>query len=404
MATEDELDLEYRKELARALLSSNQTPADLVNEEIPGMLLAGAPPKHLDIPFPEDLRPEPISGGQVDINAPLPKADVFVITWTADETDALASVFTPGFSRDQWHRYRHNFDTPTFKPRIRTGAPAQKANRLGSWMMTRVGKLRGIVFKSELHLNQDSISTGDGTATLPVKDLFLQVIAEVQPKVVLTIGTAGGVFGEHDLGDVVVTRGAIFRLQDEFKNEAFNFLKDPTKLYSSQWEIPTARLDEATRLMRRFASHLKEPDFGPPSTHYPWDGPLITPKANEPDIILDGRDMPEFHPIITTDFFEFGTSTNGMEKHGCAMEMGDAVLGLVAEELGDAAPKWAVIRNLSDPQINGNLPTKGKGIPRELDMQAHWAVWFYESFGYWTSVMGALATWGVIAGLDADNS
>jgi len=404
MATEHELDLDYRKELARALLSSNQTPADLVNEEIPGMLLAGTPPIHLDIPFPDGLRPEPISGGQVDINAPLPKADIFVITWTAAETDALASVFTPGFSRDQWHRYRHNFDTPTFKPKIRTGAPAQKANRLGSWMMSRVGTQKVIVFKSELHLNQDSISTGDGTATLPVKDLFLQVIAEVQPKVVLTIGTAGGVFGDHDLGDVVITRGAIFRLQDEFKNETFNFMKDPTKVYRSQWQIPTSRLDEATKLMRRFASHLKEPDFGPPSTHYPWDGPLITPRANQPDIILDGRDMPEFHPIVTTDFFEFGTSTNGMEKHGCAMEMGDAVLGLVAEELGAAAPKWAVIRNLSDPQINGNLPTKGKGIPRELDMQAHWAVWFYESFGYWTSVMGALATWGVIAGLEPGNS
>jgi hypothetical protein len=51
------------------------------------------------------------------------------------------------------------------------------------------------------------------------------------------------------------------------------------------------------------------------------------------DIKLDGRDMPEFHPILTTDFFEFGTHNNNLEDEGCAVEMGDAVLGLVCSEL-----------------------------------------------------------------------
>ena len=385
-------DIQFRKDIARELLESNMTANDFVNEVIPGMLLAGAPAKNLDIPFP-NKRPKVLKGA-VDINAALPNADVVVITWTADETDALASVFTPGLSRDDWNRYRHNFDTPVFKGKIRAGAPSLKVNRLGSWMMTKVGDQSVIVFKSELHLNQDSMKTGEGTATLPVKDLFKQIIAEVNPKVVLTIGTAGGVFGDHDLGDVVVTRGAKFRLNDEFKGEAFN-----DKSFKSNWDIPTARFADAEALMQNFASHLVEPLFGPPSTHYPWNGPLIKPNPNKPDIKLDSRDMPAFHPILTTDFFEFGTSKNSLELEGCAVEMGDAVLGLVAEELGAAAPKWAVVRNLSDPQINGDLPTKTKTSPRELDMQAHWAVWYYQSYGYWTSVMGALATWGIIAGM-----
>jgi hypothetical protein len=59
-------------------------------------------------------------------------------------------------------------------------------------------------------------------------------------------------------------------------------------------------------------------------------------------------------------------------------------------------PKWLVIRNLSDPQINGALPTK----PASLNMQTHWAVWYYEKYGYWTSVNSALTTWAVIAGLE----
>ena len=36
-----------------------------------------------------------------------------------------------------------------------------------------------------------------------------------------------------------------------------------------------------------------------------------------------------------------------------------------------------------------------------FDMQAHWAVWYYSVYGYWTSVTGALATWAIIAGLSA---
>ena len=58
-------------------------------------------------------------------------------------------------------------------------------------------------------------------------------------------------------------------------------------------------------------------------------------------------------------------------------------------------PDWVVVRNISDPQINGDLPTE----PRALNMQTHWAVWYYEAYGYWTSVTGALATWAIIAGV-----
>ena len=50
--------------------------------------------------------------------------------------------------------------------------------------------------KSELHLNQDGVKTGEGIVTLPVRDLFTQIITETGAGVVLTIGTAGSVFDE----------------------------------------------------------------------------------------------------------------------------------------------------------------------------------------------------------------
>jgi hypothetical protein len=102
----------------------------------------------------------------------------------------------------------------------------------------------------------------------------------------------------------------------------------------------------------------------PSSTGTAWtcvvfSGPLIEASSNDPDIKLElgGRDMPKFHPILTTDYFEYGTTTNRLDRECAAVEMGDAALGLACTELTDP-PHWAVIRNMSDPVINGDLPAK----------------------------------------------
>ena len=76
--------------------------------------------------------------------------------------------------------------------------------------------------------------------------------------------------------------------------------------------------------------------------------------------------------------------------------MGDASLGLACSELTNP-PKWGVVRNMSDPCINGDLPTN----EYLLNEQTTWAVAYYTAYGYWTSVNGALATWALVAGLPA---
>ena len=142
------------------------------------------------------------------------------MTWTVAELDALVDVMTPGLTRFRWHPYDRHF-SDTYLPMIRNGAPARAAQRLGSYCLTRIGGKTVLCMKSELHLNQDGIRTGDGTATLPVADLFRQVIDEVQPTLIITTGTAGATYAEHDLGDVMITRAAKFRCTQEFRNEAF---------------------------------------------------------------------------------------------------------------------------------------------------------------------------------------
>ena len=68
--------------------------------------------------------------------------------------------------------------------------------------------------------------------------------------------------------------------------------------------------------------------------------------------------------------------------------MGDAILGLVAADMGESAPRWLAIRNVSDPQI------KAEGTLRQ---QAAIAAQIYKGFGRWSSVCSAITCWAAIA-------
>lgn len=376
-----------RKEIARYLLSRGLDPGTQVplTEPLGAQLAAVAPPE-----FPAGLAPRPVPLDPVPAaEDPLPAADVVVITWTVDELAGLARVLTPGVSPDRWQRYAHRYEQ--YRPSIRPHAPAANSGRLGSYQPVLVGGTRVLCVKSELHLNQDGVRTGVGTATLPVKDLFAQIIAETGARLVLTVGTAGSVFDDFTLGDVVVTRAAKFRLNDEFRSEPFN-----GQTFRSDWALPTTRLPDALKLMAGYADQLREPPFAPPTSRFPFPGGPVSAEPNEPDIKLElgGRDMPEFHPILTTDYFEYGTTANRLDREGAAVEMGDAALGLACSQMPDP-PDWAVVRNMSDPVINGDLPAR----QFHLNEQTTWAVGYYTAYGRWTSTIGALVTWGIIAGL-----
>ena len=89
--------------------------------------------------------------------------------------------------------------------------------------------------------------------------------------------------------------------------------------------------------------------------------------------------------MVTTDFFAFDDSNNdyGLQGLGAAVEMGDAVLGMVIEKMGSGAPRWAAVRNASDPQIDAKgLTLKEAGIK---------AAQIYDRFGYLTTISSAIA-------------
>lgn len=384
-------EIDSRVDIARQVLSYGIEPYDLELEPdlavVPAFAALAA---DLQIPFPQGLSPVPKPINPIPAtDVALPKADIAVITWTVAEQNALCDVFTPGYGRVKWYRYNRFY--PQYEPKIRRGAPARNAQRLGSYFMTQIGTKSVLCIKSELHMNQDGVSAGPNTghASLPVKDFFKQILDEVKPTHIITAGTSGSVHEDAALGDVVVTRGAKFRCQKEFRNEPFN-----AQSYRSDWKIPTKQFKKAEQLMSQFSQNLVEPPVGPPTGRYS-PKKLAKPPANTPKIHRDGvGHLPAFHPILTTDYFEYGTTTNHLDQEGAAVEMGDAVLGMVCSEMANP-PKWVVVRNMSDPLINGELPISGFRI----NQQTMWAVGYYEAYGYYTSVTGALAAWAIIAAL-----
>src|SRR5262244_3518505 len=61
-----------------------------------------------EIPWPKGLAPT--TGAKPSGSGPLPRADVLVVTWTADEGHALSRVLTPGKdSAKDYLPYTHNF-------------------------------------------------------------------------------------------------------------------------------------------------------------------------------------------------------------------------------------------------------------------------------------------------------
>jgi hypothetical protein len=371
-------DLDRRAELGRELLSTH-VPSTLMPQLVDFRL--SGPGRLLDIAFPVASKPTPSGDPVTDPAKPLPKSDVVVLTYTSDEAKALADVMTPGRFSSDWNHYTHKF--ADYLPQIRNGAPARQAGRLGSYWRTKVGKHQVLVMKSELHMHQDS-HTVEGKPSLPIRQFFRQVAEEAKPSHFFCIGTAGGTYTNRPLGTIVLSRSAQFLCERTFKSEPF-----ANRQFKSDWTPPTNLHETALKLMKPFSDNLVIASGGPLTT-CPCHG-LQGSTAPKAAFLRDGHDgIPAFHPVLTTDFFEFGTDQNKLGDKGVAVEMDDAAFGLACEDLGATAPKWASIRNYSDPAINGALPMKD---------QENCAANIYAKYGYWTSVQGALATWSVIAGL-----
>jgi hypothetical protein len=201
---------------------------------------------------------------------------------------------------------------------------------------------------------------------LPNLDVWRQIIQEVQPKLVITTGTAGGIGKEFEVGDVIVSPVVRFDCTAKFKKKPF-----AQAHYASA--APNAKYFALARsLFKANAAQLPKENARPPKI------------VRVPLKALTSC-------VVTTDFFGFDTSDNHYKLQGLGdvCEMGDGVLGLAISEMGQTAPRWLAIRNVSDPQISAAGLT--------LAQQATIAAQIYKGFGRWSSVCSAITCWASIA-------
>jgi hypothetical protein len=319
-----------------------------------------------DIPWPKGLAPTTDSKALKGAGGRLPKADVVVVTWTVDEGHALSRVLTPGKdSANDYVPYTRNFDDIA-KGMVPT-CPARKARRLGAYWTTKIGTKSVVVFKSESHMSQDT----KGKPTPPDEKIpnlivWKQMIEDVQPQLVLTTGTGGGIGKQFEVGDVIVSP-----LVNFFCEKAFKRLNN---VHGSSVPPITKNFAKAKTLFK-----ANSPSLPPDNTRQPQ----IT--------VVKSDDLKSC--IVTTDFFGFDTSDNhfGLQGHGDLSEMGDAIVGLLADEMAktnQSFPHWMAVRNVSDPQI------KAEG---SITDQGNIAAHIYKAFGRWSSVCSAIVCWALIA-------
>jgi nucleoside phosphorylase len=327
----------------------------------------------VDVPWPSGLAPEPVR--EVPDGGSLPPADVLIVTWTTDEGHALSRVLTPGFDSlppasgapapaaaaqgaqgGFWKPYVKNYEqiAAHMSPR----APARENyHRLGTYWAATVGGRKVTLFKSDSHFSRDGARD---LLTTPNRTVWEQIIDDCKPSWVITTGTAGGIGATAQVGDVVVSR---------FVTYDPGGADPPLQPFACATEAPHSQFDTASRLFSANSQFL-------PSTN-----------SRAPEIIRAGSAT---SGVLTTADFEYDDTANTfhLKGKGDVCEMGDAVLGSVCQSLGAAAPNYAAVRNVSDPEVDSSDPDASK-----------LANYIYEHFGRWSSVCSAIVCWGIVSGL-----
>lgn len=316
----------------------------------------------VNVPWPTAWHPKPNRMPHApSSHDPLPKADALVVTWTSGEARTMGQLFASQPLED-WYEYKSNVNE--FIPNV-TGSKApfnddssynkRYYHSLGLYCLVRLGSLSVVVLKSGLH------PAYDGPA-VPLVALWKQMVAQVQPKIVITTGTGGGIGADIKLGDVVLASHTRFHCTGELKDKPF-----ANSIY------PCSPLNE-TKLKTLITPQILQPNGNllqtprVPTMVYP-----STPDAN----------------VVTTDTFAFDDSTDHFKLQGLGKccDMGDACLGLAMSEIS-SPPAWVSIRNASDPQIpnpNDNM-TEAK---REAEQ-------IYNSYQEITTAGSVIATWGTL--------
>jgi hypothetical protein len=336
--------------------------------------------------------PQKIDFSYVDANEKLPVADIVVITWTSAEWSALDHVFANSDTtrrsddytwKKDWHLYSRNAPEST------------SPNLWGFFRLVQIKNAAGVsqtvlLFKSEAHLAHPNYIAG-------LTQMVQCIIADVQPKQLYSIGTAGGSSLSEGLGDIVVTNSGYIELKRpenitvDYNNQTFSCDTwfPPMDLYKGIQEnllMPLSNVltqVELDNLINQL--YQKIPDSSKFTLKDLLNAPLNPANLKSPKI-LPSKNV----PLLTTDFY-FIANGNDAAQYS-TLEMDDTVVG---REAGLLNVEYVYIRNISDP-IVASVSVSNETIPDNV--REEWSSLVYLTCGFYTSFNGALTTWACIAG------
>lgn len=336
--------------------------------------------------------PTPENVGYKGPNAPLPKADIVVITWTSAEWSALdhvfvqSSTFRYASSREWeqgWHFYQYQ-------------APHSDTFPLwGYYRMVTIPNASGkkqdvLLFKASAHLAYPPWLEG-------LLQMMSHIIDEAKPAKIYSIGTAGGSSDQERLGDTAITNSGHISLEkSENKGVSWNNTTVSCKDWYPSFDLVADVEKHLLYPMSNVVTRpLLEDLIGSLHHQYPETADLgyedLVTDPIEPANLKDPRGLDRKGvPLLSTDYYYIATRSDSVQY--CVLEMDDTVVGYAA---GQKGIDYAFVRNISDPLVPA-MTASGAEIPEEA--RHNWSGLVFKSFGLYTSMNGALLTWATIAG------
>jgi len=307
----------------------------------------------------------------------LPKASTVVITWAEAEWAALQHVFCTGTSTMPYSNRSRGTWTgwETYSKNLPRGGPSGWTY-WGNYRLVQVSGNPVLLFKSNTHL--------DWPGATYLEELIKLLIADVEPSLILSIGTAGGARTQDHIGTVrAVTAGTLYESGEppaswpEYKNgwTASGAILGSAEFQQLLFPIPT-KASDLQALCSQFNQHHH--------TNY-------TLAQLDPDGLNMGDATPQIDDqtgggasLLTTSTFVVGTTAGNYQAY-TSIEMDDAIIGEACASSGTA---FGFVRNVSDPVQNAALPAT---------VQGNWGSAVYDAYGFYTSYNGAVAAWAMLA-------
>ncbi|MGC1902258.1 MAG: hypothetical protein WA715_00390 [Candidatus Acidiferrum sp.] len=308
----------------------------------------------------------------------LPAADAVVITWAEAEWAALQHVFC-GSGAPMTYGKRNQGLWPDWVE-YSTGAPAS----LGYWgyfRLVQVGQKKVLLFKSNTHY---AASQGEQN----LEALTNHLIQRVAPKLILSVGTAGGAREADPVGTVNVVRvDALYETnQPQSTWPSFSSTWDPsvgmlnaTNFDNLLFAVPTTRADIAavvSQFNQFYGMNFSLNDLDPLNLNFgSVTSNTALPAIN--NLTINNT------KLVTAKSFVVANTSGNLSSFAC-VEMDDAV---IAKAAAAGNTLFGSIRNISDPVQSAALtPT----------FQGHWGEAIYTAYGMYTSFNGAIAAWAAL--------